>query len=138
MAAQNGKDLLVKIDMTGDGLFETAAGLRATRLSLNAETVDVTSLESTGGWRELLGGAGVKTAAISGSGVFKDAATDERARQIFFDGETPDFQVIVPGFGTLEGPFQITSIEYAGSHNGEATYELSLASAGLVTFVALI
>lgn len=138
MAAQNGKDLLVKIDMTGNGLFETAAGLRATRLSLNAETVDVTSLESTGGWRELLGGAGVKTAAISGSGVFKDAATDERARQIFFDGETPDFQVIVPGFGTLEGPFQITSIEYAGSHNGEATYELSLASAGALTFVALI
>lgn len=138
MAAQNGKDLLVKIDMTGDGLFEAAAGLRATRISLNAETVDVTSLESTGGWRELLGGAGVKTAAISGSGVFKDAATDERARQIFFDGETPGFQVIVPGFGTLEGPFQITSIEYAGSHNGEATYELSMASAGALTFVALI
>ena len=138
MAAQNGKDLLVKIDMTGDGLFETAAGLRATRFSLNAETVDVTSLESTGGWRELLGGAGVKTAAISGSGVFKDADTDERARQIFFDGETPDFQVIVPGFGTIEGPFQITSIEYAGSHNGEATYELSLASAGALNFVALL
>ena len=138
MAAQNGKDLLVKIDMTGDGLFETAAGLRATRLSLNAETVDVTSLESTGGWRELLGGAGVKTAAISGSGVFKDEATDERARQIFFDGETPGFQVIVPGFGTIEGPFQITAIEYAGSHNGEATYELSLASAGALSFVALI
>jgi TP901-1 family phage major tail protein len=138
MAAQNGKDLLVKIDMTGNGLFETAAGLRATRLSLNAETVDVTSLESTGGWRELLGGAGVKTASISGSGVFKDAATDERARQIFFDGETPDFQVLVPGFGTLEGAFQITSIEYAGSHNGEATYELSLASAGALTFVAML
>lgn len=138
MAAQNGKDLLVKIDMTGGGSFETAAGLRATRLSLNAETVDVTSLESTGGWRELLGGAGVKTAAISGSGVFKDANTDERARQIFFDGETPDFQVIVPGFGTIEGPFQITSIEYSGSHNGEATYELSLASAGALNFVALI
>jgi TP901-1 family phage major tail protein len=138
MAAQNGKDLLVKIDMTGGGMFETAAGLRATRISLNAETVDVTSLESEGGWRELLGGAGVKTAAISGSGVFKDDATDERARQIFFDGETPDFQVIVPGFGTLEGPFQITAIEYAGSYNGEATYELSLASAGVLNFVTLI
>ena len=138
MAAQNGKDLLVKIDMTGDGQFETTAGLRATRFSLNAETVDITSMESAGGWRELLGGAGVKTAAISGSGVFKDADTDERARQIFFDGETPDFQVIVPGFGTIEGPFLITSIEYAGSHNGEATYELSLASAGALNFVALI
>ncbi len=138
MAAQNGKDLLVKIDMTGDGLFETAAGLRATRISFNAESVDVTSLESSGGWRELLGGAGVKTASISGSGVFKDEATDERARQIFFDGETPDFQVIIPDFGTVEGPFQITSVEYAGSHNGEATYELSLASAGALTFTALI
>mgnify|MGYP003642763276 CR=1 FL=1 len=138
MVAQNGKDLLVKIDMTGDGLFETAAGLRATRISLNAETVDVTSLESTGGWSELLSGAGVKTAAISGSGVFKDANTDERARQLFFDGETPDFQVIVPDFGTMEGPFQITSIEYAGSHNGEATYELSLASAGELVFTAAL
>jgi TP901-1 family phage major tail protein len=138
MVAQNGKDLLVKIDMTGGGLFETAAGLRATRISFNAETVDATSLESTGGWREILGGAGVKTASISGSGVFKDEATDERARQIFFDGETPDFQVIIPDFGTVEGPFQITSIEYAGSHNGEATYELSLASAGALTFTALI
>ena len=138
MVAQNGKDLLVKIDMTGGGLFETAAGLRATRISFNAETVDVTSLESTGGWREILGGAGVKSASISGSGVFKDEATDERARQIFFDGETPDFQVIIPDFGTVEGPFQITSVEYAGSHNGEATYELSLASAGALTFTALI
>lgn len=138
MVAQNGKDLLVKIDMTGGGSFETAAGLRATRISFNAESVDVTSLESQGGWRELLSGAGVKSAAISGSGVFKDAATDERARQIFFDGETPDFQVIIPGFGTVEGPFQITSIEYAGSYNGEATYELALSSAGALTFAALI
>lgn len=138
MVAQNGKDLLVKIDMTGNGLFETAAGLRATRISFNAESVDVTNLDSTGGWRELLAGAGVKTASISGSGVFKDAATDERARQIFFDGETPDFQVIIPDFGTVEGPFQITSVEYAGNHDGEATYELSLASAGALTFTALI
>lgn len=137
MAAQNGKDLLIKIDMTGDGNFQTAAGLRATRISFNSETVDITSMESTGGWRELLGGAGVKSAAISGSGVFKDDATDERVRQIFFDAETPDFQVIIPGFGTVEGPFQVSSIEYAGSHDGEATYELSLASAGAVDFVAL-
>ena len=56
MVAQNGKDLLVKTDMTGDGSFQTVAGLRATRISFNAESVDVTSLESTGGWRELLSG----------------------------------------------------------------------------------
>lgn len=137
MAAQNGKDLLIKLDLTGAGAFETIAGLRATRISFNAETVDVTSLESQGGWRELLGGAGVRSAAISGSGVFRDAATDERARQIFFDGEAPDFQVIIPDFGVVQGPFMIASIDYAGSHNGEATYELSLASAGALSFTAL-
>jgi TP901-1 family phage major tail protein len=136
MGAQNGKDLLIKVDLTGDGQFETLAGLRATRISFNAEQVDVTTLESQGGWRELLAGAGVKSASISGSGVFKDAGTDERARQIFFDGETPDFQVIIPDFGTVEGAFQVTSVEYAGAYNGEATYELSMASAGALQFTA--
>lgn len=137
MAAQNGKDLLIKLDMTGSGSFETIAGLRATRISFNAESVDVTSLESSGGWRELLAGAGVKSASISGSGVFRDEATDERARQIFFDGDMPRFQVIIPDFGTVEGPFQITGVDYAGSYNGEATYELSMASAGQLTFTAV-
>ena len=137
MAVQSGKDLLIKLDMTGDGLFETIAGLRATRISFNAETVDVTSLESQGGWRELLAGAGVKSASISGSGVFRDAGTDERARQIFFAGEVPGFQVIIPSFGVVEGAFMITAVEYAGSHNGEATYELTMASAGALTFTAL-
>ncbi len=137
MVAQNGKDLLIKVDLDGTSTFQTLAGLRASRLSFNAETVDVTSLESAGGWRELLTGGGVKSAAISGSGVFRDAATDERARQIFFDGEVPEFQVIIPDFGTVEGAFQITSIEYAGSHDGEASYELSLASAGVLSFTAL-
>lgn len=138
MAVQSGKDLLIKMDMTGEGVFETIAGLRATRLSFNAETVDVTSLDSEGGWRELLAGAGVKSAAISGSGVFRDAASDERARAVFFNGEIPDFQVIIPDFGTVEGPFQITAIDYAGSYNGEASYELSLASAGVLGFVAAV
>lgn len=137
MAVQAGKDMLLKIDQTGDGQFETVAGLRATRAAFNAETVDVTSLESAGGWRELLAGAGVKSATISGSGVFRDANTDERARQIFFDGEIPGFQVVIPDFGVVEGPFQITALEYAGSHNGEASYELTLASAGVLVFTAL-
>lgn len=137
MAAQAGKDLLLKIDMNGEGLFETVAGLRTTRLSLNAETVDVTTLDSEGGWRELLAGAGVRSAALSGSGVFKDEATDERMRALFFAGAIPAVQVIVPGFGTLEGPFQIASIDYAGTHDGEATFEVSLASAGALSFEAM-
>ncbi|MDF3413443.1 phage major tail protein, TP901-1 family [Sulfitobacter sp. M57] len=134
MAVQAGKDLLVKVDMTSDGQFETIAGLRATRVSFNAEAVDVTTLDSEGGWRELLAGAGVRSAAISGSGVFRDEGTDERARQLFFDGLTPDFQIVIPAFGVVEGSFQVTALEYAGQLNGEATYELSLQSAGILIF----
>jgi TP901-1 family phage major tail protein len=113
------------------------AGLRASRLTFNAETVDVTSLDSAGGWRELLGGAGMRSASLSGSGVFRDAATDARARSAFFAGEVPRFQVVIPDFGVVEGRFQITALEYAGSHDGEATYEMSMASAGALAFSAL-
>lgn len=137
MAVQQGRDLLIKMDMTGDGHFETIAGLRASRIAFNAETVDVTSIESEGRWRELLGGAGVRSATISGSGVFRDGTTDERARQVFFDGEVPRFQVVIPDFGNVEGPFQITGLEYSGSYNGEATYEISMASAGALSFVSI-
>lgn len=137
MGAQNGKDLLIKLDLTGAGSFQTVAGLRATRISFNSEAVDATSLDSQGGWRELLAGAGMKTASISGSGVFRDESTDERVRQVFFDGDIPDFQVVIPDFGIVEGPFQITAIDYSGSFNGEATYELSLASAGALSFTAI-
>ena len=136
MVAQKGKDLLLKIDTTGGGSFATVAGLRSRQIALNAETVDITDADSAGRWRELLAGAGVKRAAVNGSGIFKDASTDATVREIFFDGTIRDWQVIVPDFGTLQGPFQVTALEYSGEHNGELTYQLALESAGLLTFAA--
>ncbi|MEM9715867.1 MAG: phage major tail protein, TP901-1 family [Pseudomonadota bacterium] len=136
MVAQNGKDLLIKIDMDGTGNFTTLAGLRATRLAFNSGSVDATSLDSTGGWRELLSGGGVKSASVSGSGIFRDADTDARARQIFFDGDLANLMLIIPDFGDIQGPFQVTSLEYSGNYDGEANYELALASAGELSFSA--
>ncbi len=137
MAAQKGKDLLLKIDAAGGGSFETVAGLRANRITLNAETVDATNADSVGRWRELLAGAGARSAAVSGSGVFKDAASDAAMRQAFFDGAAVAAQIIVPDFGVIEGPFQLTALEYAGDHDGEATFEANLASAGALSFTPL-
>ncbi len=135
MGAQKGKDLLVKI---ADGAgFVTVAGLRARQLAFNAETVDVTNAESAGRWRELLAGAGVRRAGITGSGVFKDEASDAQMRQVFFDGEIRTYQVTVPDFGRIEGPFQINSLEYRGDHAGEVTFEMALESAGALSFAAL-
>lgn len=137
MTAQQGRDLLLKLDTNNSGSFETLAGLRSTRISFNAATVDITNIESAGQWRELLAGAGVKTASLSGSGVFKDAASDTIIKNHFFDGTIGNWQVLIPSFGMVTGTFQITSLEYAGEHDGEATYELSLVSAGALTFAAL-
>ena len=134
MTAQKGKDLLVKIE-DGAG-FTTVAGLRTRRLSFNAETVDITHAESANRWRELLDGAGVKRASISGRGLFKDAATDALMRQTFFDGAVKNYQIIIPDFGTVAGAYQITNLEFAGEHNGEVTYDVALESAGEQTFTA--
>jgi TP901-1 family phage major tail protein len=135
MAAQKGKDLLVKIfDGTS---YVTIAGLRSRRIAFNAETVDITHAESVERWRELLDGAGVKRASVSGRGLFKDQASDELLRQTFFDGAVKNYQIVIPDFGAVTGPFQITSFEFAGEHNGEVTCELSLESAGALTFAAI-
>jgi TP901-1 family phage major tail protein len=136
MTAQKGKDLLVKIS-DGTGGFTTVAGLRTRRLSFNAETVDITNAESANRWRELLDGAGVKRASVSGSGLFKDESSDALMRQTFFDGTIVNYQIVIPGFGTVAGLFQISSLEFAGEHNGEVTYDVALESAGELTFTAL-
>jgi TP901-1 family phage major tail protein len=135
MTAQKGKDLLIKM---ADGTsFTTVAGLRTRRLSFNAETVDITHAESVNRWRELLDGAGVKRASVSGRGLFKDASTDTLMRQTFFDGVIVNYQVVIPSFGMVEGPFQITNLEFAGEHNGEVTYDMALESAGEMIFTAV-
>lgn len=137
MAAQKGKDLLLKIDSDGLGAFATVAGLRSRTLGFNTETVDVTHQESAGQWRELLAGAGVKSARVTGAGIFKDAASDETIRSVFFNGLIRSWQVVVPDFGIVQGKFQIAAFELSGRHDGEVAFELSLESAGELVFSAV-
>lgn len=138
MTAQAGRMLLLKI---GDGAspaesFTTVAGLKAKQFQLNAETVDATHAESAGQWRELLAGAGVKSATLSGNGIFRDQASDDAVRAAFFEAVNRNWQIVVPDFGTLEGPFQITALEYAGSHDGAVTFTITLQSAGAIVWTA--
>jgi TP901-1 family phage major tail protein len=137
MSAQRGRDLLLKI---GDGAspesFTTVAGLRATTLAFNATTIDITNADSTDMWRELLN-AGIKSASLSGSGVFKDAPSDAALRAAFFNQTLCNWQIVIPHFGTVTGPFKLTQLHYEGPYDGELKLSLSLASAGVLTFVAM-
>lgn len=138
MSGQKGRDVLIKI---GDGgapeAFATVAGIRAKTISLNARSVDGTSGESPQAWRELIAGAGVKSASVSGAGVFKDAASDAAIQQAFFSQATRNFQLIIPDFGALAGPFLVEALDYSGDHDGEAAFAITLASAGALSFAAL-
>lgn len=136
MPVQRGRDLLIKLQ-DGDQKFVTVGGIRTKRLALNSDTVDVTHAESAGRWRELLSGAGMRRASISGSGVFKDQDSNRLLRDIFFDGSIKRFQIVIPGFGTIEGPFQISSLDYRGEHIAELTFEIALESAGELSFQSL-
>ncbi|MCB1504688.1 MAG: phage major tail protein, TP901-1 family [Hyphomicrobiaceae bacterium] len=137
MAAQKGKDLLLKVDADATGSFTTVAGLRSRTIAFGSETVDITHTESAGHWRELLEGAGVKSARITGAGIFKDASSDEVVRGLFFNSSIRPWQVVVPDFGTVTGPMQIASFELTGRHDGEVAFELSLESAGELVFAAI-
>jgi TP901-1 family phage major tail protein len=134
MTAQRGKDMLLKI---GDGgapeAFASVAGLRARTLSLNAAPVDVTTPES-GGWRELLEGAGVRQAAVSGAGVFLSDASAEAVRAAFFAGAVRNWRIVVPGFGEIAGPFLIANLDYSGASEGEVDFAIALESAGPLAF----
>lgn len=136
MAAQSGKDMLLKLDQTGSGSFATVAGLRSRSLAFNAAAIDVTDAESAGRWRELLAGGGIKRAAVAGSGIFKDQASDATIRSLFFAGTIRNWQLILPDFGTVKGPFQIVALEFSADHAGEVTFELALESAGQLGFTA--
>jgi TP901-1 family phage major tail protein len=136
MAAQKGKDLLLKVDGDGLGAFATVAGLRSRSIVFNAEAVDITHAESSGLWRELLDGGGIRTARVTGAGIFKDAASDETIRSYVFNATIRDWQLAIPDFGVVEGPFQVTSFELTGRHDGEVAFELALESAGELTFTA--
>lgn len=137
MTAQKGKDLLLKVAADAGGGFVTVAGLRARSIAFNAETVDVTDQDSAGQWRELLVGAGVRGARVAGAGVFRDAASDALIRETFFAGTVRDWQIVVPDFGTVSGPFEITSFEWSGRHDGEVAFELTVESAGALTFAVM-
>jgi len=138
MAAQKGSALLLKIGADASAAaasdtYTTVGGLRSTSISLNQETIDVTTKDSANA-RQLLADAGVESVSISGSGVFTDATSEQTLQGAFGGTNIPNFEIVLPDLGTYQGKFQITTLEYAGEYNGEMTYSITLESSGAVAF----
>ena len=93
MAAERGSAFLLKIGSDGTGQsFATVAGLKTTQLSVNGDLVAITNKDS-GGWRELLSGAGVRSVSVSGSGIFTGSGAEARLRSLALAGELADYEL---------------------------------------------
>lgn len=132
MSAEKGSAFLLKI---GDGgappAYATVAGMRTTQLSVNGDAVNVTSKES-GGWRELLSGAGVRSVSVAASGIFTGSAAEGRLKSNALAGLLDDYELSFESGERMRGRFLVTRLDYAGDYNGERTYTLALESSGEV------
>jgi TP901-1 family phage major tail protein len=132
MAAEKGSAFLLKVGNGGNPpVFATVAGMRTTQMSVNGEPVNVTSKDS-GGWRELLGGAGVRSVSVSASGIFTGSAAETRVKANALAGILDDYELSFESGERMSGRFLVTRLDYAGDHNGERNYALSLESSGEV------
>jgi TP901-1 family phage major tail protein len=132
MTAQKGAAFLLKI---GDGgspqTYETVAGLRTTQMSINGDTVVVTTKES-GGWRELLSGAGTRSVSVSASGIFLGSDAEDRVRANALAGTLYAYELSFEDGAKMRGQFLVQRLDYAGDFNGERTYSVQLESSGQV------
>ncbi|MCS6987768.1 MAG: phage tail protein [Sphingomonadaceae bacterium] len=132
MPVESGAAFLLKLSDGGSPeTFRTLAGLRTTQVQINAQPVVVTH-KGSGGWRELLGGAGVRSVSISGAGVFTGSAAEMQLKARALAGALDRFEVTFEGGERLRGRFLVTRLDYAGDFNGERTYALTLESSGPV------
>ena len=132
MTAQKGSAFLLKI---GDGAsppaYATVAGLRTTQMSINGEAVVVTHKES-GGWRDLLSGAGTRSVSVGAAGIFLGSAAESALRAHALAGTLEDYELSFEDGEKLQGRFLIQRLDYAGDFNGERNYTLQLESSGPV------
>ena len=111
--------------------YATVAGLRTTNLSIASESVVVTN-KGSGGWRELLSGAGVRSVSVSGAGVFTGSDAESRVKTAALSGVIDDYEVSFESGERLRGKFLVSRLDYAGDFNGERSYTVALESSGAV------
>ena len=132
MPAQKGAAFLLKISNGAmPAVYQTVAGLRTTQMSITGDTVVITSKDS-GGWRELLSGAGVRTVSVSASGIFLGSTAENQIRTNAMAGALDDYELSFEDGAKLRGKFLIQKLDYAGDFNGERNYAMQLESSGEV------
>ncbi len=131
MAAERGSAFLLKIGSGAPLTFSTIAGMKTTQMTVNGDLVAITNKDS-GGWRELLSGAGVRSVSVSGSGIFTGSSAEAQLRGLALAGHLANYELSFESGERMQGRFLVSRLEYAGDFNGERNYTLALESSGEV------
>ena len=132
MRAQSGAAFLLKIsDGATPPAYQTVAGLRTTQMTIAGQAVVITSKDS-GGWRDLLSGAGARSISISAAGIFMGSDAEARIRTNALAGTLAQYQLSFEDGQKLQGKFLVQKLDYAGDFNNERSYTLQLESSGAV------
>ena len=132
MSAQKGSAFLLKIGADGDTKeYRTVAGLRTTQMSISGDAVVVTH-KGSGGWRDLLSGAGSRHVSVSAAGIFLGSEAEGAIRAHALAGTVAPYELSFEDGEKLRGTFLVQRLDYAGDFNGERNYTLQLESSGAV------
>jgi TP901-1 family phage major tail protein len=135
MYAQKGSAFLLKISDGADpAAYQTVAGLRTTQMSISGDAVVITN-KASGGWRELLSGAGARSVSVSAAGIFLGSTAEAQVRANAMTGKIDDYELSFEDGERLRGQFLVQRLDYAGDYNGERNYTLQLESSGAVAAV---
>lgn len=136
MGHRAGKDMLLKVNFGLGAGFQTLGGIVTRRITFNDTSIDVTNQDSERGWSEMLGGVAPKSARFGGDGHFKSSPVTTQFIQAYMNqqGWGLLWQCIIPGLGTMEGPFTIGTLEFSGTESDTLKIAIELASSGPIAF----
>lgn len=137
MAGQTGLTWALSVRTTASPAAYTAiAGLRTRSFKINNNAVDVTTADSSGRWRELLGDTGQVELEIDASGLYQKDAPGHVLPTLVASGASQVFQLVSAASSagiTIVGSFVVTEYNITASYNEAATFTVKLMSTGAPT-----
>jgi predicted secreted protein len=114
-------------------VFRNLGGLRSKEFGLSSEAVDITNVDSDE-WSSMLDGAGIRSASMSGSGVWTNELVFQEFFADFVANRLTCLALVDAKSGRVyEGCFKITELSVSGDYDAEGTYSVSAESSGPVT-----
>ena len=113
--------------------YVPVAGLRTRSFKADNTNVDVTTADSPGRWRELLGNAGIQSLEIDAAGIAQNDAGYKLLFQAATSSTLQTMRLVSTGI-QIDGTFLVDSFNAAGPYNEAQTFDFKLQSSGQPTF----